>query len=153
MREKKKRSLRRTETLIMTPPVSLEDLDETNPMTSKKVINGDHSGTHEQPKDKWALTPLDFSCDPLPSPFVTFFGVVGFVLSISFLWYQWYRHCNFDVPLMSFYFYFYFSLFPLSSKITKRREERERERNKQRKKRRKWPHIHIKTSMMTPLVL
>jgi hypothetical protein len=110
-------------------------------MTLRKVINGDQSRTYEQPKDKWVLTSLDVSCDPLCSPFVIFFGVVGFILSISFLWYQWYCHCNFGVPLLSFYFYFYFSPSPLSSQITKRREGREKKKTKKKKKK-MTPYTH-----------
>jgi len=55
-------------------------------MTPREVINGNRSGPHKQPKNKWALTLLDSSCGPLRSPFVTFFGVVVFVLSRFFFY-------------------------------------------------------------------
>jgi hypothetical protein len=49
---KKKRSQRHNEALIMTVLVLLEDLDEKNPMTSKKITNNDRSMPHETSKEK-----------------------------------------------------------------------------------------------------
>jgi len=47
----------------------------------------------------------------LRSPLVIFFGVVGFVSSVSFQQYQWCHHKKFGVSLGSLYFF----LFTLSS--------------------------------------
>jgi len=49
---KKKRSQRHNEALIMTVLVLLEDLDEKNPVTSKKITNNNQSMPHETSKEK-----------------------------------------------------------------------------------------------------
>jgi hypothetical protein len=59
---KKKRSQRHNEALIMTVLVLLEDLDEKNPMTSKKITNNNQSMPHETSKEKWDLTHLLVKC-------------------------------------------------------------------------------------------
>jgi hypothetical protein len=59
---------------------------------------------HEPLKGKWALIHLDDSCGLLRSSFMTFFGVIRFVLSISFQRYQWCCHRSFGMSAELFFF-------------------------------------------------
>jgi hypothetical protein len=69
---------------MMTTLVLLEDIDEMNPMTPRKIMNSDRSGPHEPSKCVGAYFSLDYSCGTIQSLWVTFLDVVVFVLSRSF---------------------------------------------------------------------
>lgn len=58
--------------------------DEISPMTLKKITNGEWRSPHELFKYVWVHLSLGRLCDLLHSSFVTFFGIVGFILLISF---------------------------------------------------------------------
>ena len=66
---------------------------------SNKIINGDRSMSYEPSKSKRVSAHLNDSCDPLQSPLMTFFNVVGFVSSISFQRYLWYWYQFFNVSI------------------------------------------------------
>ena len=91
-------------------PVSTVEKILTNLMTLRKITNDD-SVPHKPLKAKWALTHLDGSCGLLWSSFMTFFGIIRFVLSISFQRYQWCCYRSFSVSAELFFFpCFFFSL-------------------------------------------
>jgi hypothetical protein len=85
--------------------------NETNPMTPKKVTNGEWSGQHELSKGVGTHLPLGRSCGPFRSSLMTFLSVVGFILLRSFQCYRWCHHRSFSVTSRSFSFFsFFFSL-------------------------------------------
>ena len=94
-----------------------KDLDDTNLMMPIKVFNIDQSGPHEQPKNKWVPTTLNSSCGSLYSSFITFFSVVGFVLSRFFQQHWWCHHWSFNVSPGLFFFFLFLCFFSLLSSL------------------------------------
>jgi len=81
-----------------------KDINEKNPMTPRKIMNGDRKGSHEPSKYVGTHLPSNSSYDSPRPPLMIFLDIIEFVLLRSFQRYWWCHYQRFGVSPGSFSF-------------------------------------------------